>query len=98
MDEEWEKRGALEAAECKRKPSDYLKPGSNLFFSVEAGEKSLAEVVRRFGDDNIVFASDLPHWDAEYPENLHSIQKRSDLSESTKTKVLADNVRRLYGL
>jgi len=97
MDEEWEKRGALEAPECKHAPSEYVKRGS-LYVSVESGEKSLAEVVRRFGDDNIVFASDLPHWDCEYPENLHSIKSRPDLSESTKAKILATNVAKLYGL
>jgi predicted TIM-barrel fold metal-dependent hydrolase len=97
MDEEWEKRGKLEAPNCKRKPSDYVKAG-NIYFSVEAGEKSLAEVVRRFGDDRLVFASDLPHWDSEYPDNLEALKERVDLSETTRSKILSTNVRRLYGM
>jgi predicted TIM-barrel fold metal-dependent hydrolase len=97
MDEEWEKRGELEAPLCRRKPSEYVKTG-NLYFSVEAGEKSLPEVVRRFGDDVIVFASDVPHWDSEYPENLNALKSREDLPESSKVKILSANVRRLYNL
>jgi predicted TIM-barrel fold metal-dependent hydrolase len=95
MHEEWEKRAQVEAPHCRHDPAEYLRRG-NLFVSVESGEGSLAEVIRRFGDDCIVFASDFPHWDAEYPENLHALRRRDDLSEVSRRKLLHDNAVRLY--
>ena len=97
MNEEWELRGKLEAPKCRRKPSDYLRQG-NIYFGLEAGEQSIAEMVRRFGDENLVFASDVPHWDSEYPENIHELAERTDLTAQTKQKLFATNARTLYGL
>jgi hypothetical protein len=39
-----------------------------------------------------------PHWDCEFPGNLHQTQRRKDLSDQTKNKVLYDNVKALYGI
>jgi uncharacterized protein len=97
MDEEWEKRGELEAPLCQKKPSRYLESGQ-ICLSAEASEKSLPEVVRRFGEEFLFFASDLPHWDSNYPENLHELRARQDLSEGTRRKMLQENACRLYGL
>ncbi len=55
-------------------------------------------MIRRFGDDILVFASDFPHWDAEYPDNLHAIRRRDDLSAESKRKLLRENAMRLYSL
>ncbi len=97
MHEEWEKRARVEAPHCRHDPAEYIRRG-NLFFSIEAGEGSLAEVVRRYGDGSLVFASDFPHWDAEFPANLHAIERRGDLSDESKRKLLRDNSLRLYAL
>jgi hypothetical protein len=97
MHEEWEKRARIEAPLCRSDPAEYIRRG-NLFFSIESGEGSLAEVIRRYGDDILVFASDFPHWDAEYPDNLRAIRERSDLGDETKRKLLRDNAKRLYAL
>ena len=52
--------------------------------------------VRRLGDDVVFYASDVPHWDHDYPEGLREMATREDLSLETRRKILADNSRRLY--
>ncbi len=95
MDEEWEKRGAVEAPLCRKKPSEYVRSGQ-LYFAAEADEKSLPEAARRLGDEIIFYASDVPHWDHGYPENIREMAARDDLSVETRRKILSENARRLY--
>ena len=97
MDEEWEKRGDVEAPLCRRKPSEYLL-GGQLYFAVESGEKSLPETVRRLGDAILFYASDVPHWDHDFPESLREAKERADVSPETRRKIVAENARRLYAL
>jgi predicted TIM-barrel fold metal-dependent hydrolase len=96
MDEEWEKRGHVEAPFCKQRPSDYVK-GGNLFFATEPEEETLPYVIDRIGDDKILFASDYPHWDGIFPYVVSTIQGREDISEDAKRKILGDNAKRFYG-
>src|SRR5467141_2523557 len=96
MDEEWSKRKA-EAPLCRKKPSEYLRSGQ-LFFAAEGDEKSVPEVVRRLGNDIIFYASDVPHWDHDFPENIRELATREDLSVESKRKILYENTRRLYEL
>ncbi|OLD37449.1 MAG: hypothetical protein AUI57_10915 [Candidatus Rokubacteria bacterium 13_1_40CM_2_68_8] len=96
MDEEWAKR-AVEAPLCRKKPSDYLRSGQ-LFFAAEGDEKSVPEVVRRLGNDIIFYASDVPHWDHDFPGNIRELATREDLSVESKRKILHANTRRLYEL
>ena len=96
MDEEWEKRGDVEAPLCKQKPSEYITQG-NWFFATEPEEKMLPYVIERIGDDRIVFASDYPHWDAMFPRVVSTIRGRQDISESAKEKILGKNAKALYG-
>jgi hypothetical protein len=37
-----------------------------------------------------------PHWHAEFPENLHIVQGRKDLSEETKKQSSVRNAKSLY--
>ena len=96
MDEEWEKRGKVEAPLCQKKPSDYVKRG-NWFFAMEPEEETLPYVIERIGDDKILFASDYPHWDGIFPHVISTIRGRKDLSDEAKAKVLGENARRFYG-
>jgi uncharacterized protein len=96
MDEEWEKRGKVEAPQCKNKPSEYVKHGK-WFFAMEPEEESLPYVVERIGDDKILFASDYPHWDGMFPYVVSTIRGRKDISEQAKTNVLRENANRFYG-
>ncbi|HEV8474308.1 MAG TPA: amidohydrolase family protein [Methylomirabilota bacterium] len=96
MDDEYAKR-ASEAPALKKKPSDYVRSGK-IYFSCEADEWLLPQAVKLVGENQIVYASDFPHWDNSYPESIAEIRDRGDLTATQKRKVLADNARRLYGL
>jgi predicted TIM-barrel fold metal-dependent hydrolase len=96
MDEEYAKR-ASEAPVLKKKPSDYVRSGK-IYFSCEADECLLPQAMKLVGDNQIVYASDFPHWDGSYPHSIGELRERDDLSEAQKAKVLADNARRLYKL
>jgi predicted TIM-barrel fold metal-dependent hydrolase len=54
--------------------------------------------VKLVGENQIVYASDFPHWDHSFPQSIAEIRERGDLSEAQKRKILGDNARRLYGL
>lgn len=97
MDEEFEKRGEVEAPLLKRKPSEYIR-GGNIFFPVEDGETLVAPTADFVGHDQLFYASDFPHWDHSYPESLRSIAERPDLADDLKRKILADNAQRMYAL
>ncbi|MBI4609106.1 MAG: amidohydrolase family protein [Candidatus Rokubacteria bacterium] len=97
MDDEYAKRGAAEASALTKKPSEYVR-GGTLYFSCEADEWLLPQAVRLVGENQIVYASDFPHWDHDYPASLEEIRSRGDLTDVQKRKLLADNARRLYGL
>ena len=45
----------------------------------------------------MVFGSDMPHGDRE-PFVVRKVQKRKDISEAAKVKILETNPARLYGL
>ena len=96
MDDEYAKR-APEAPNLKKKPSDYVRSGK-IYFSCEADEWLLPQAVKLVGENQIVYASDFPHWDNSYPQSLHEIRDRGDLADAQKRKILSDNARRLYGL
>ena len=96
MDEEWEKRGKVEAPLCKHKPSEYIQQG-NLFFAMEPEEETLPYVIERIGDDKILFASDYPHWDGMFPYVTKTIRGRKDISDRAKDRILGENAKRFYG-
>jgi predicted TIM-barrel fold metal-dependent hydrolase len=77
-------------------PMDYVRKG-NLFFSTEADDVLLPQVIELVGEDNMVFGSDMPHGDRE-PFVVRKVQGRKDISETAKLKILEINPARLYGL
>jgi hypothetical protein len=95
MDEHWEKRGKIETPRLKQPPSQSVREHP-VYFSYEPEEKLLPETFRYVGDSHFVYATDIPHWDAEFPENLHIVQARKDISEETKNKILYENAKSLY--
>jgi uncharacterized protein len=94
MDEEYGKR-ASEAPLLKKNPSDYVRSGK-IYFSCEADECLLPQALQLIGDEQVVYASDYPHWDGSYPHSLGELRGREDLTDAQKRKLLADNARRLY--
>jgi predicted TIM-barrel fold metal-dependent hydrolase len=97
MDDEYAKRGEVEAPALKKKPSDYLR-GGKIYFSCEADEWLLPQALKLIGENQIVWASDFPHWDNSYPGSIDEIRERGDLTDVQKRKILVDNGRRLYGM
>lgn len=77
-------------------PMEYVRKG-NLFFSTEADDVLLPQVIELVGEDNIVFGSDMPHGDRE-PFAARKVQARNDIGDTAKLKILETNPARLYGL
>ena len=75
---------------------EYVRKG-NLFFSTEADDVLLPQVIALVGEDNMVFGSDMPHGDRE-PFAARKVQARKDISDIAKLKILETNPARLYGL
>jgi predicted TIM-barrel fold metal-dependent hydrolase len=99
MDYEVEAFKALKEWPYTELPSDVVRNG-NVYVSFEAGERSLPDVVRRFGPEHILYASDFPHELSyeEYAEDIEEFSERDDLSDDAKRKILAENSARFYGL
>ena len=97
MDEEWEKLGEVQAPGCRKRPSRYLTAG-NIYFHVESSEDLIPEAIRYLGEGSLMYASDLPHWDSEYPDSIEQLAGRSDLSDARKQAILHDNAARFYAL
>jgi predicted TIM-barrel fold metal-dependent hydrolase len=95
MDEEFEKRGHVEAPRLPRRPSEYVK-GGNIYFSCEAEEVLLRAATDYVGASQILYASDFPHWDHSYPQSLKELRDRPDLTDGEKRQILSENPRRLY--
>jgi predicted TIM-barrel fold metal-dependent hydrolase len=96
MDEEWEKRPD-EAPLCKEKPSTYIKSG-RCYFGCEPEEKTMPFAAQYVGEDVLLYASDYPHWDSDWPHTVKTVRERTDMTDQLKRKVLADNALRFYGL
>jgi len=94
LDEHYEWVGRYEAPELRRKPSEYFR--TSCFLAVEADEATVADYVKWFGDDNLVFSTDYPHADSKYPHAVECLAELP-LSKTSRTKVLWDNWCRLYG-
>ena len=94
MDEEWEKRGEVEAPLCKQKPSEYMSHG-NWFFATEP-EEMLPYVVERIGADKILFASTIRTGTGRFPTWFRRSAAVKDLSESAKEKIWEKNANVLY--
>jgi uncharacterized protein len=97
MDEEFEKRGAREAPLLKAKPSEYLLNGQ-FYYAFELEESTLPYVIERIGAEKMLWASDYPHWDSEWPNAARTFLARDDVSEADKRQILGDNPQRFYGL
>ncbi len=95
LDEHYEKRPG-EMPHITKPPSEYV-TGGQVVVSCEPEEHAIAYAAERLGDGVVAYASDYPHWDAEFPGSVAAISDRDDLSDATKRAVLADNARRLLG-
>lgn len=97
LDEHWEKRAEEEMPLLKTKPSDIFRK-SSLKVSLEGKESLLRETVDFVGAEHLVYATDVPHWDGEFPENLEEMRATKLITESEKRAILHDNTEALFSL
>src|SRR6516162_9406718 len=91
------KNAATWKRHCAKKSPASTSPTA-IGFSLPSPKKGmLPYLIDRIGEDQIVFASDYPHWDALFPKVVSTIRGRKDISESAKEKILGKNANRLYG-
>jgi predicted TIM-barrel fold metal-dependent hydrolase len=97
MHEHFEKRGAWIEGGWRRDPHEYLQAG-NIWVSCEPEEPILPGVIDVLGADFIMFASDYPHWDGDWPESTLHLRTRTDIGEEARAKIGGANAQRFYGL
>lgn len=97
IDEHWEKRGPVDMPLLKDKPSEVFRR-SDIKVSIEAGETLLAETIKVIGPQHFMFATDIPHWDCEFPGNLRHLRDADTLSPEVKRQILYGNAKALFRL
>src|SRR5262249_28100312 len=78
-------------------PTEYMTCG-RAYFACEPEEKTIPYVIEWVGEDRILYASDYPHWDSEWPHTVQTLMTRDDLSRQQKAKILGGNALAFYGL
>ncbi len=97
LHEHREKRGDWIRNGWRRDPRAYVERG-NVWVSCEPEEATLPAVVQLLGADFVMFASDYPHWDSDWPESTRTLRERTDIDDAVRAKVAGGNARRFYGL
>ena len=90
-------RGSVDAPLLTRPPSTFVRKGGNVFVGCEPNERLLGQALDLVGDDVVMYASDYPHWDSDYPESLQYMRTRDDLTEAQRYGVLYGAASRFYG-
>ena len=94
MDEHFEHR--RDEFHCTVKPSEMARCG-RFYVGVESEERELAAAARAIGSENLLWASDYPHWDSVFPGGVRMLRERRDLEASAISQLLDDNARRFLG-
>jgi len=95
--EHFEKRPEL-LPEMKTDPRELLARGQ-CYFSFEAEEPLLETCVTQLGDNWLIYASDYPHWDSDFPGTVDEVRRlTADLGDDVTAKLLGGNATRLYNL
>jgi uncharacterized protein len=96
LEGEWEKR-PWDAPLCKSEPKDYMTCG-RAYYACEPEEKTIPYVAEWVGEDQLLYASDYPHWDTEWPHTVSTLLDRDDMTPTLKRKILSENALRFYGI
>ena len=95
LDATWEKLRA-EVPDLKRKPSEYIR--DHFWFSTQPMEEPpkreyFEQLLEQMDmNDNLMFATDYPHWDFDSPDRALP----SFLKPELRRKILGENARQLY--
>jgi predicted TIM-barrel fold metal-dependent hydrolase len=95
MDEQYAYVGSTQ--QLKMKPSEYLSSG-RYFCSIEhqEGEDMYHHVAGFLGDGALMYASDYPHSECQFPESIDNILAWQSLSGEQRKKLLWDNATRFF--
>jgi uncharacterized protein len=95
MDEQAEYVGGIPS--LKMRPSDYMKSG-RFFCSIEhhEGEDMFADVTRFLGEDILMYASDYPHSECQFPDSVSNVLEWSAMGEGRMRKLLAGNADQFF--
>jgi predicted TIM-barrel fold metal-dependent hydrolase len=86
--------------DCRTDPRELVARGQ-CYFSFEAEESLLATYVEHLGDSSLVYASDYPHWDSDFPGTVDEVRRQASaqgLSDESLARILGANAARLYRL
>ena len=86
LDEHYEKRGGTDMPLLGDRPSNVFR-ASGIKVSLEGVETLLPETVDYVGAEHLVYATDLPHWDTEFPENLREVRETEVLSPEVRARL-----------
>jgi predicted TIM-barrel fold metal-dependent hydrolase len=93
MDEHFETL-AYTVPHLKSKPSEHI-TGGRCFVSFESEEALLPAAAQLLGDTQLLYASDYPHYDADW-EALDNIVARTDITDDQRKLFLGENAKRLF--
>ena len=79
------------------RPEEYIARGQ-VYVTCEPEEASVRFAAEVLGPDFIMYASDYPHWDSDFPNSTKPLRQRTDLTPEVKAKILGANAARFYGL
>lgn len=102
MDDDWEwikgDQDRHMLTPLSMRPSEYVK--RNCYVTMEADEDRgpFALAVEELGVEHILMATDLPHFDSEFPHTVSTIKERTDLTDKQKQLILGENAQRLLNL
>ncbi|MBV9119634.1 MAG: amidohydrolase [Chloroflexi bacterium] len=94
MDEVWEKYAIDAPWAPPRAPGEYFR--RQCFVSVDADEQPVRYLVEAGLGGNLVFTTDYPHHDCEYPEAVGGFLRLPGIPDDAKRAILADNAERLF--
>lgn len=95
--EHYDKRGDWIENGWRRDPREYLERGQ-IYVTCEPDEPILPGVIDALGDEFVMYASDYPHWDGDWPESTRSLRERGDIGETSRERILGANAARFFGL
>jgi predicted TIM-barrel fold metal-dependent hydrolase len=95
MDEQYAYVGST--AELKRRPSEYLTSG-RFFCSIERaeGEDMFNTVTDFLGDEVLMYASDYPHSECQFPESVDNVLAWTSLNPEIREKLFWGNATRFF--
>jgi len=95
MDRHWGQLGKNDAPLLTMKPSAYFM--RQCVIGCEGDERDIGSVVQLIGDDNLVFSTDYPHSDSDFPKATQEFFHQ-EMPTDSRRKILWDNCVKFDGI